>query len=102
MGNICSRDEPIRERKFKPVELRNDIARLEGDRGETEARASVRKATACGGGGGSRTPDPTAAAIRRSRTAGLHARPEGSRNFKVLEELEARRQKTRKAERDRS
>ncbi|KAG0643079.1 hypothetical protein HOY80DRAFT_1134084 [Tuber brumale] len=100
MGSICSRDQPIQQRKVEPVGRQNDIARPEGDRRETNPGSYVRRAT-LSHVNGNRTFDQTATAARRSRAAGLRPRPSGSKNFKVLEELEARRRKTRKAERDR-
>ncbi|KAG0643073.1 hypothetical protein HOY80DRAFT_1034597 [Tuber brumale] len=102
MGNLCSRGEHIRGIKVETMELQNGIARPERDRGKAEMRASSRGATARsggdGGGSGDRISVQTAAITRGSRPAG----PGGSRNFKVLEELEARKRKTRKADRDRA
>ncbi|KAG0135394.1 hypothetical protein HOY82DRAFT_536819 [Tuber indicum] len=104
MGNLCFRGEHIRESAAEAVELRSGLARLERGRGDIETRASTRRATARGGGGGGGNPMSiqTSATRGGGRVAGHNARPEGSRNFRVLEELEARKRKTRKAERDRS
>ncbi|KAG0135400.1 hypothetical protein HOY82DRAFT_600845 [Tuber indicum] len=100
MGNLCSRDEPIRKTKAETVELRNDIARPEENRGETEAITQVRRATTGSGSRASGQVPPTTGSS--SRAVGNGGKCAGTRNFRVLEELEARKRKTRKAERDRA
>jgi len=69
MGNICSRDEPLRKRKDETVEVQDDVPRPEGGRVAAEERVGTGGAAARRGG---RISDRGTATPRSGRTGGNH------------------------------
>jgi len=69
MGNICSRDEPLRKRKDETVEVQDDVPRPEGGRVAVEERVGTGEATAHRS---SRISDRAAVTPRSGRAGGHH------------------------------
>jgi len=69
MGNICSRDEPLRKRKDETVEVQDGVPRPEGGRVAAEERVGTGGAAAHRS---SRISDGATATPRSGRAGGHH------------------------------
>jgi len=103
MGNICSRDEPLRKRKDETVEVQDDVPRPEGGRVAAEERVGTGVAAARRGG---RISDRGTATLRSGRTGGHHDGHGGCADCRAAEgaakELAARKRGGGNVRRNRS
>jgi len=92
MGNICSRDEPLRKRKDETVEVQDDVPRPERGRVAAEERVGTGEATPHRS---SRISDRAAATPRSGRAGGDYGGRGGCTDCRAAEgaakELAARK-----------